>query len=745
MRRSQFAQECVWALTRTLQSLLRVPGINHLDISCRSGCSTYPQLRVFNPISQPISEHPKMTTNMDRRTFLQGVSAAALTVAGGTTAADAAPTTLAAKSANTVSSLGAFVAPKFNAGRSQVNLNFIQTGGDYPFINLLKTAQNWALSNNTGWPDPSTLDSDGYPTVLPNGGVYTVFFVPSQAKRPGNYVITWSGNGTISVGMANTLVSGSKTSTSGSGRYVFSTTETRFVIGISAVGNPRISNLQVFHASDEAALVAGEVFGAKFKARLKEANFGVIRFLNWQLGNTTNVTTWATRKPVSHVFYAGAEFRASLYAGVTTNSGSAYSAQLANFKLVDKATVIVKLNASCNGPCTLNVSGTGPIPILSEYSSQLATWNNAFVVGGTWQSYATLVYDATLNSWIKYGGDVARGSVGIDSGCPPELMVRLCAEVGAHPYFVTPALAIDPATDYMPSLAAYCRANGPSWMIPRFEGPNELWNNAANFYSTGYASAKATAYGWGVDVHNWYGKIMSVLGQIVSNAYGGDRNKYQVLCGVQTGLGQSTAGTQACDARIESTKFLSQSTPVQAPYTKTPAKNWVTHIACTQYIGPSEYNTTQEQTDAAAYAAAAGNPSLQASIASGYAATTNSGAGFSTVANVAIMYANWKLWALKHGISKMCGYEGGYSPDFGGGATITALRSASKAAPVLVTITSLNYVNFTGLTDANFVAEFPSCFELSALIPSAWSVLDDIYQTPNSPQWTAIASFNRPT
>ncbi len=76
-------------------------------------------------------------------------------------------------------------------------------------------------------------------------------------------------------------------------------------------------------------------------------------------------------------------------------------------------------------------------------------------------------------------------------------------------------LAIDPATDFMPSLAQFCRDNGPSWMVPRFEGPNELWNNAGGFYQTGYANAKATAYGWGADFHNWYGKVLSVLGQAV--------------------------------------------------------------------------------------------------------------------------------------------------------------------------------------------------------------------------------------
>jgi len=673
---------------------------------------------------------------MNRRTFLQGVSGASLT-------SMLPPAALAGSGKTEASSL---VAARFNGGRSQVNLNFLQWGGDYPFLNCMKTAQNWALLDNSGWPDPSTLDDDGYPISISNRGVYTVFFVPSQNARPGNYVITWTGNGTIHCGMSNKAVSGSKTSTNGSGRYVFSTTDTRFVIGISAIGTPRISNLQVFHVDDEAALNAGQVFGVRFKQRLAEANFGVIRFLDWQAGDTTNVTTWATRKPITYVFYHGSEFRPSLYAGLTANNGAAYSAMLPGFKLVDKATVIVKFNVSNTGPCTLNVNGTGDINILSAYSTALSAAGNSYPVGGTWQSIATLVYDAALNAWIKKGGDVASGSVGLINGCPPELMVRLCAEVGAHPYFVTPALAIDPATDYMPSLAAFCRANGPSWMVPRFEGPNETWNNAGGFHTTGYARAKAAAYGWGEDHHNWYGKVLSVLGQAISTIYGNDRTKYQVLCGVQTATGASAGSMASSNPRLASTKYLAQSEALQAPYTRTPASKWVTHVCCAQYYAPSDYNTANEASAAQSYAALAGSPDQQLSIATAYAKTAESGPGRFTLAKCAAFYANWKTWALSFGINSMCGYEGGYSPDYtGGGKTpVDILRAASKWAPVLSDFTTINYNNFVGLTGGGFTAEFPSCFQLAGRSPSnnAWSVLEDIYG-PAPPQWTAIVAFNR--
>jgi hypothetical protein len=619
----------------------------------------------------------------------------------------------------------------------------LQWGGAYPFLNVLKTAQTWSLNDGSGYPEPDTLDADGYPIRITNGGVYTVFFVPSQASRHGNYVITWSGNGTISLGMSNTRVSGNLTSTNGGGRYVFATTESRFVFRIVAIGNPHITNVQVFHTADEAALIAGQVFGVKFKQRLQEANFGVIRFLAWQDGNTTNVSTWATRKPLSYFSYASSELRANLYAGVTSNVGSAYSATLPGFRLVDKATVIVKFNASCNGLCTLNVNDTGDIDILSEHSQPLR--DASYPVGASWRSMATLVYDAILNSWIKFGGDLAVGSTGLNGGCPPELLVRLCAEVGAHPYFVTPHLSADPITDYVPSLAAYCRDRGPGWMVPRFEGPNETWNYAADFYATHHAVAKAKAYGWGADVHNWYGKVMSVLGQAVSIAYGDDRSRYQVLCGVQTVLGESEAGAASCDARLASTKYLAQSMLPQAAYTKSAASNWVTHVCCAQYFSPSEYKTTRETMDAAAYLATS-DPALRLSIATAYADTSSSGDGRFTLQKCATLYSNWKAWAQKFGVQKMCGYEGGYSPDYTGGGKTQAdiLRAAAKQSPSLGKFTTMNYDNFVGLSDRNFVAEFPSCFQLSGIAPSnnVWSVLEDVYETPDPPQWSAIVAFN---
>jgi hypothetical protein len=234
------------------------------------------------------------------------------------------------------------------------------------------------------------------------------------------------------------------------------------------------------------------------------------------------------------------------------------------------------------------------------------------------------------------------------------------------------------------------------------------------------------------------------LGQIVSATYSGDRSKYQVLCGVQTVLGRSTINSGFTNARLASTRYLAQTAAPQSPYTKSPASNWVTHVCCAQYYAPSEYGTAQETSDAAAYVAATGNPTLQLSIATNYANTANSGTGTFTLSNCATMYANWKTWAQSFGINNMCGYEGGYSPDYTGEAQLDALRSASKQVASLSNFTTINFNNFVSLSGIGFTAEFPSIFQFSGQAPSnsAWSVLEDIYKTPNPPQWNAIVAFN---
>ena len=93
-----------------------------------------------------------------------------------------------------------------NGKRVQANPYFGQVSQDFLYVNALKSAQNWGLVDNSGLPDPTTLDSMGYPTSISNGGVYTVFYVPTTTYRPGRWVCRWTGSGTIYIPTVTDIV-----------------------------------------------------------------------------------------------------------------------------------------------------------------------------------------------------------------------------------------------------------------------------------------------------------------------------------------------------------------------------------------------------------------------------------------------------------------------------------------------------------------------------------------------------------
>jgi hypothetical protein len=654
-----------------------------------------------------------------------------------------------------------------NGGRSQINFNFLGNGS-FPFLNLLKTpSAQWTLADNFGYPAPDTLDANGYPTSISHGGVKVSIFVPTQTTRPGRYAVTWdSAGGTTTIIVQGFPVSGetgSKSTTSSTGRYEFlpsNATTNNFQIGVATTG---VSNMKLFHVDDETLINQGKMFGQKFLEIMRQGNCGVFRFLNWQQANQSNVTTWATRKPVDYVYYAD-EWRSSLYATPSgspmTNVGNDYSITFGSGGPTDKQTLHVNFNADptvvsatvtytsgtpgtvnsvahpfVNGDpvglqetsseppllfrsvnyyvvnatantfqlaltpggsaiaigsggagthtvvrlCTISLNGTGAVPIKDPNGFPNTGFSR--LAFSLFTSYGTMTYDADLNSWLLYGASPT-GIFGLNNAVPIEVLFQLAVELGAHPWFVSPRFVLDPMTDWTARIAAYCIANAPSWMVPRFESVNEITFNSSAGFSTSYAWSKAFAH-WGVqfDPVNWQGKISSTLGQALNAAYGGaiDGTRYWAIAGVQTASFTSPGGGSMA-AVLSSTKYVAQAAAPQSGYVKEAASNWLTHVCGANYWSPSVYNTATETTLAAAYAGG----DLTAAVT--YANYSNSQpvSGFN-LAYVKRQFQNIYDWA--HGVTNRNGYtirttcyEGGYSPDINVGETLakTNLRIASK-------------------------------------------------------------------
>lgn len=605
-----------------------------------------------------------------------------------------------------------------NGSRSQVNIYTPNSGGAYPFLDLMKSAGDWF-----NWTDPSTFNANGYPTV---SGAGTNIPIPTQAERPGNYVVVWDGNHSIDVGSVTT-VSGS--TSAGSHRYVFtpgpSDTQIGFNVRFTMV-TPSTS-IQIFHADDEAALNAGGIFGVKFLSRLQEIGPGVIRFMDWQKTNVSLISQWADRKPVNYSIYSNYEIRPSLYAGVTTNSGDDFSVAFPGFVLADKAKVLVQFNTNASTTsCTLNVAGTGAKPLLAPDGRSLFSTQKPLAA----TQLACLVYDADLGSWLKLGGD-AEGTFGLLNGVPPEIMMALCNQLDCHPWVCIPHLAADANTDYATQIATMFRDGLNPGLIPRFELSNEIWNASGGFFQTFYANVKANLR-WsstGDDYNNWYGRALSLMGKRISDVYSGDRSRYQVICGVWTSR-TDLLTTQR--ARIESTKWVADGGG------NTAASAWTTHVCCANYIGATiSQDASAEATLADAYVAASPG-AAQTAIAETYSASTgvNSFPGVPTVAGY---LAAWSAWAAGYGL-KLTYYEGGLSNDYLTFGTDfvnrNILRKAAKFVPSANTWTRAIY------SICEIYGEFPSCFTLSGA-NLTWSILDpDVYVTPDPPQWTAVKGFN---
>lgn len=694
-----------------------------------------------------------------------------------------------------------------NGKRLQLNLWFLGLSAEYPFLNCLKLGQNWDYSNNSGFLDPADLDANGYPTVIRNLGARTQFKIASQADRPGNYVVGWTGN--ITVSFDGVLQSAVGTNTGLNGRAIYLPNGSTTTLQITAITAP-ITNIYVCHVNDEAALLAAGMFQSDFKNLVKE--FGVTRFLDWGPFNTSTVTGSGDWKPETHWSYSADQYPSQYYAGTTTHSGKVYSASLTGFALADKARAILKFDADqtitsatvtlTNGSATigwtghpfvagdrmglssstsggnglptnfsrdfayyvsatnlgansfevslssggaslvaasagsgtftgytqsyLNIGGTGSKPILLPFGGARKTTP---IIGGFWSN---CIYDAALDGYLV--NNMQFFSLGITNGVPPSVMIRLCNEVGSHPWFPSPLFTCDAPGNlptlpsHLADLAALNISTLSSGLVPRYEVlPNEQWN--FSFWAVSYASIREylrNAATQVFDYNNWAGMVASLNGQILSTAYGADRSRYQAIVGFQT---VTAPTTQA--ARLESTLYVSQGGSA--------AKNWVTHLCITGYWNSGYYGTTQESDWATAYTGA--DAATQASLIESYmlGAVDGALARFDTIPKIKVFFGTWQAFAATYGL-KVCQYEGGPSPDYVGSLALplNVFRAATKSSPLQAAYCELNWYNFLS---AGTNCENPSEYMLSG--PSAdWSIWDPSIYAPTPARWTGVLLLN---
>lgn len=644
----------------------------------------------------------------------------------------------------------------FNGGKSQVNFNFLLAGGAFPFIDYMKTAQTPSNVNSVPKGMPANkFNSNGYPlsTLFSDpdnfGGVSWLTFIPTTANYSGQWVVAAVGTCTVTLSGGGTLSGLTPTSISfvngGNQRTLVSFTTTAalpsLTVAITATDAATpCTKLSLYRLDEETDYLAGTVYSSIFKAKLAQGNFGVLRFLNWQGDtsngvNNSNVALWSHRKPTTFICYECQEYRGSVYAE-TTNSGDDYSATIGTGAPTDKQLVQVRWNATAaTTSATFNLNGTGAVSLKDPRGNPLGTNNNDKPASGR---IATMIYNSTLNAWIKWGGDADFRSWGINSGVPEEILFQLAVEMRAHPYFVTPYLAtptiLNPATDWLTNLATYVKANSPPWMVPRYEViPNEIWNTPP---ANGYGAMVANAIWASPSPNNFYGMVGSVAGQALSSIYSNDRTKYWAISGVQQARGLSPTDF---DALLNAPLYVANNGG-------SAAYNWVTHIAPSTYFGAT---MSDSQELAAAYAYSQGDgtqpglfvASTAASLAS---CPANTGRCNSGSAVKQLYYSGFYNWAQAFPVPvKMTSYEGWWSPDYfdsdtsasrntvAGNSfspTVTAITNAVKAKVTLnansavpvagMTMRLLGVVGMTQINGNDYIVDSVSGQDVTLLVDS---------------------------
>jgi hypothetical protein len=355
-------------------------------------------------------------------------------------------------------------------------------------------------------------------------------------------------------------------------------------------------------------------------------------------------------------------------------------------------------NVGVVGMATLSLNGSAAYPIktLGAEAPQEAIMG----FNGSVKIYATVVFDQALQAWLINGAQPFSG--GLSNVVPPEAFLQVCKELGMYPHISVPFLALDPMTDYVPSLATYIKNSEPAWMVPHFEPGNEVWNTGTAI--TNYAFAKSWVHwdsstGNTLDWENWIGMASSTVGQAVANVYGksGLGTAYHIHVGVQTdGFGNPISNpNNALDPAFTAADYVT-SGPAQSGYTQDQAYNWADAVQVSNYVSPAMRGSIAEWENAWDwFYTSASNPTQQMADLNAYVDTL-CGGGCTTNVGFTIPYEStrWQnaiSWANRFGITKMFAYEGGYSPDLMPtfydlqGPTQSAMQSnpgASEAVPV---------------------------------------------------------------
>ena len=234
-------------------------------------------------------------------------------------------------------------APAFNGGKMQVNFGFAPGGGMYPYINLVKSAANWANASQVTV-NPGLLDSNGYPTSAVGTNAFLIFNIFPLSVYSGSYTVLFDGGGTVHFGGTNNSSPSPLTDLTSGSTVTFGAGSTTANLYIRTYP---VTNL-AFVRTDWLVPYwnKGEIINPDLVALLKNNKMAVIRFMQWMNNNEQTEAFWTDRMPKDYVCYGGPYYNTAKYAGTTSHSGNDYSITFGSGAPTDKQQIHLYFDAN---------------------------------------------------------------------------------------------------------------------------------------------------------------------------------------------------------------------------------------------------------------------------------------------------------------------------------------------------------------------------------------------------------------
>lgn len=560
-----------------------------------------------------------------------------------------------------------------------VQCNIQKEGYAKNFItrNIILTGSSGGWTSSNTKVSPLLMNRNGYPKYSLSAAWSRKVYIPPASwyagssdynplvPRTGRYILGWEGD---AISVNNITISGVPFSVY---QQASSAVDGYKVLTINAGSDPApylnviinqhnasdpITKLYLVREDHWAGYQAGEVWNPEWIELL--GNYGVIR--NYKLGHgIPNASElFSARKGYDNINWSGGAsgIDETLYYGDMSGPDGTFVLGTGTGTLTDKMVVYgtAHISSSLTAP-TMNFRNTGAKTIRAGGTAGTISYGSQRFVAG---KVFALTYNALLDVWLL-SPDLS-DNIG---GWPLEPFLDLCIAVGAHAHCTCPDGLANPLHDHVRSHISFAKSKlEPNGLKLIYEGPNECWNT--DYASTQYAEKEEIVYGYSSSggayyerVGNWYGRVMSQLGQAMSEIYGGDRTKYDCMVGVKSSDIGTTANARPSAIAYTANRMYSSRTTGPG---QDAAINWVTGIMPASYHDLS-FTLAQLQVYATEWKTA--DATRKAAIYEELVA------GADTEEWIARL-RNWRGWADSFGVPlKMMAYEGGWGPDYNQGDT----------------------------------------------------------------------------